>query len=151
MKDERSCDPVPLAGGLSVAQYIDQRIAELADEGIKQVEIAEVAGFKRPNVISMIKHGETKLPLEKIGTMARALRVDPRFLFELTLREYEPGLWEVAKDVFGADMFLTGHEQRLVNQLRADGVRLEAMPLDRFDDCASAVTSCFTAAPQTSA
>lgn len=142
---------MPLAGGLSVARYIDRRIAELADEGIKQVEIAEVAGFKRPNVISMIKHGETKLPLEKIGSMARALRVDPRFLFELTLREYEPGLWEVAKDVFGADMFLTGHEQRLVNRLRADGVRLEAMPLDRFDDCASAITVCLTTASKASA
>jgi hypothetical protein len=48
-------------------------------------------------------------------------------------------------------MLLTGHEQRLVNQLRAVGVRLEAMPLDRFDECTSAITSCFTAASQASA
>jgi transcriptional regulator with XRE-family HTH domain len=124
----------PLAGGLTVAMYIERRIRELAQDGVKQRDIADAAGFNRPNVLSMIKQGETKLPLDKIGRMAIALRVDRRFLFELTIWEYEPELWDIAKDVFGAEMFLTTHEQRLVNQLRTDGVRLEAIPLDEFDD-----------------
>lgn len=132
-----------LAGGLTVAQYIARRIAELADDGVKQIDIAHVAGFEKPNIITMIKQGKTKLPLDKIGRMARALKVDPRFLFELTFREYEPGLWQIAKDVFETGMFLTAHEQRLVNQLRANEARLELMTLEEFDGRAEDAVACF--------
>jgi len=132
-----------LAGGFTVAQYITHRIGELAAEGVKQIDIAKAAGFDRPNVITMIKQSKTKLPLDKIGRVARALKIDPRFLFELTMREYEPGLWHIAKDVFGASMFLTGHEQRLVNQLREVNTRLEAMTPDEFDERAEAAVACF--------
>jgi hypothetical protein len=133
----------PLAGRLTVAKYLSQRIAELAEDGVKQIEIAELAGFDKPNIITMIKQGKTRLPLDRIGLVARALKIDPRFLFELTLREYEPGLWRVAKDVFETDMFLTAHEQRLVEQLRASDARLEVLTLDEFDDRAAAAVACF--------
>ncbi len=74
----------------AVAHFITTRINEL---DLKLVDIAEVCGFPRPNVITMIKQGKTKLPLDKIGLMARALQVDPFDLFRMCMQEYLPSTW----------------------------------------------------------
>lgn len=53
-----------------------------------QREIADIAGFKNQNIITMIKQGESKLPLDRVPGMARALNVDPYELFQLALEQY---------------------------------------------------------------
>lgn len=132
-----------LTCGMTVAAFISQRIDELAEDRVKQSDIAELVGFPKPNMITMIKQGKTKLPLEKVGLMARALRVDPKSLMQLAMREYSPATWTVISDIYGADQALTSREKRLITQLRTHSAELELMPLDDFDVRADAVEAIF--------
>ena len=66
-----------------------------------QREIAEEVGFNTPNMISMLKNGDSKIPLDKIALLARALDVDPGHLLRLGLEQYWTGLAEVIDEVFG--------------------------------------------------
>lgn len=76
----------------NVAEYISWQI-QLC--GKSQTEIAQQAGFDKPNVITMIKQGKTKVPLNKIGSMAKALEIDPVHFFKLVMSEYQPDLLDI--------------------------------------------------------
>lgn len=83
-----------------LATYIANQIDALS--GIKtQREIAREAGFEKPNIISMFKTGEAKLPLDRVPGLARAMNVDPAFLFRLAMQDYWPNLEATIADVFG--------------------------------------------------
>ncbi len=67
----------------ALAQFITKRVLELRPR--TQIDIATAAGFENPNMISMLKNGATKLPLDRVLAMAAALDTDPRRLFMLAL------------------------------------------------------------------
>ena len=46
-------------------------------------ELAALVGYPVPSVVSMIKAGSMKLPLDKVPAMAAALQVDPIYLARL--------------------------------------------------------------------
>lgn len=100
---------------ISVADYIK---AQVQICGRPQTKIAEEAGFKQTNMISMLKAGKTKLPIERVSSLARALGVDARYLFTLTMREYYP---EVAAtfDELLQQPILTSNELEMVQIIRA--------------------------------
>jgi transcriptional regulator with XRE-family HTH domain len=60
--------------------------------GKTQSEVAREAGFARPNVISMMKTGRTKIPLDRIPLLAQSLGVDERRFLRIALEEYHPEL-----------------------------------------------------------
>lgn len=97
-----------------VANYIARRI-EIS--GQFQKDIAEKVGFDKPNMITMIKQGKTRLPLDKIGPMAKALEVDPVQLLKLCMEEYHPNTWKAIAPFLESAM--TSDERRLLNALRA--------------------------------
>src|SRR4051812_20486919 len=87
----------------ALSRFLDKRIAEL--RGVKtQREIAAEAGFKRSNIVSMLKRGETKVPLERIAALARALDADPAHLFRLGMIDLWPELAGVIDEIFGRQM-----------------------------------------------
>lgn len=98
----------------TVAEFITMKIAE---SGKTQKEIAEELGYEHANVISMIKTGNTKLPLDKIGKMAAALYIDPVQLLRLALDEYQPGLYAAIEDCL-ANPLLTRNERELIDAIR---------------------------------
>lgn len=64
-----------------------------------QTHIAARIGFKNPSMLSMMKRGEVKVPLDRIPSIARVLEVDPTVLFRLALEQH----WDdpsVIEDVF---------------------------------------------------
>jgi hypothetical protein len=75
----------------TVAQFIAQ---QLAISGKTQREVAIELGYGNANIISMFKLGVTKLPLNKVGPLAKALEVEPYPLLELVMHEYMPETWE---------------------------------------------------------
>lgn len=99
---------------LTVAEFIDSCINQ---RELKQVDIAEKAGFNKPNVITMIKQGKTRLPWDKIGPIAEALGTDPVQLFHMCLAEYMPDTWEKIAPYLAP--VLTPEEARVVKALRA--------------------------------
>ncbi len=69
-----------------LAKFIRQRVLKLQSTK-SQSEIAAEAGFVNPNMISMIKGGSNKLPLDRVPSLARALDCDAAFLLGLALEQ----------------------------------------------------------------
>jgi transcriptional regulator with XRE-family HTH domain len=97
----------------TVAEFVAWAIER---SGRTQKELAREIGFERPNILSMIKTGETKLPLERIPEVATALEVDPAYLMRLALCEYEPELFGIIVHTLGKP--LTRNEQAVVEAYR---------------------------------
>ena len=70
----------------TLARFVRQRVLELKPKK-SQREIASEAGFVNANMASLIKSGASKLPLDRVPAMARALECDPRRLLLLTLEQ----------------------------------------------------------------
>lgn len=45
----------------------------------------------------MLKTGDVKLPLARLGSFANAVNADPVYLLKLCLEEYYPDVWEAIK------------------------------------------------------
>ena len=98
----------------SVASFIATRIRET---GKPQKDIAREAGFDKPNIITMFKQGRTKIPLAKVGALAKALETDPVLLFRMCMSEYNPDTWGEIEPLI--DSALTSDELELIVALRA--------------------------------
>ena len=68
---------------------------------LTQREIADRVGFKHANIISMLKTGETRVPLDRIPSLAQTLGMDERLFLMVAIEEYHPGVDEVLVDVLG--------------------------------------------------
>jgi transcriptional regulator with XRE-family HTH domain len=73
----------------------------IEDSDLTQREIADRVGFKNANIISMLKTGETRVPLERIPALATTLGLDERHFLLVAIEEYHPGVHEVLIDVLG--------------------------------------------------
>jgi hypothetical protein len=105
----------PPQADTALCRFLTKQIA--ASSGIKsQREIAAEVGYDRPNVISMIKNGDTKLPLDRVPALAKALGVDSKHLFRLTLEQHHPEVARVAHEIFGN--VVSDNEMTLVRKFR---------------------------------
>ncbi|SFQ68761.1 Transcriptional regulator, contains XRE-family HTH domain [Roseivivax halotolerans] len=69
-------------------------IADALDaSGKTQREVAEEVGFPRQNVISMLRSGEMRLPIERAPALAHALGIDEKTLIRTAMTEYMPETW----------------------------------------------------------
>ena len=99
----------------SVADYLSMAI-DISD--LTQREIAEAVGYSKPNIISMMKLGQTKIPIDKIPAFARALGLDPADFTRRALREYMPEAWKAIEGAFGEAV--TQREKALLGILREE-------------------------------
>jgi len=74
-----------------LANYVERRVLELKPKK-SQLQIANEAGYLNPNMITMIKNGASKLALDRVPSMARALECDPAYLMRLALGQAEGDL-----------------------------------------------------------
>lgn len=108
--------PVAVSGKTkSVAEYVTNQINAC---GKSQIQIAEEVGFEKPNVITMIKQGKTKVPVSKIGSMANALEVDPIFFLKLCMQEYMPDFLDTIVSITEQPI-ITANELELIKAVRA--------------------------------
>lgn len=84
-----------------LAAYLTKRILELRPRKSQQ-EIANEAGFINVNMMSMLKSGKSKIPLDRVSALAKALEVDPRLLFKMAIEQssYETTS-KVIDEIFG--------------------------------------------------
>lgn len=91
----------------TVASHLEKAIAL---SGKTQREIAAKVGYANPNVISMMKQGQTKVPIEKIPALAAATGTAPGPFLALALKEYMPEAWNVLAahpEIFRSESSLT--------------------------------------------
>ncbi len=82
---------------MKVSEYITWRLQR---SGKTQAEVARDVGFSSPNIVSMLKTGKTKVPLNRVPALADTLEVPPQQLLLLCLRGYEPELMAILEEVF---------------------------------------------------
>lgn len=111
---------------VSVAQYLDNQITMSSKT---QIQISEEMGYEKPNIITMIKQGKTKLPVNKIEPMAKALGIDPVYFMRLVLQEYQPDLC-AALDAIYAGGLVTAQELAMIEAVReaSDGIDIASNP-----------------------
>lgn len=95
----------------------------IEDSDLTQREIADRVGFKNANIISMLKTGETRVPLERIPALAATLGLDERHFLLVAIEEYHPGVHEVLIDVLGLP--LSDAELGIVTMFRMASMRGE--------------------------
>ena len=83
------------------ARFIERRVLELQARKT-QSTIAAEAGFPQPNMLAMIKTGATKLPLERVPALAKALECDPAHLFVMAVEQRDSALATTLQKVFGS-------------------------------------------------
>lgn len=107
----------------NVGPYVSERIDALRGRKT-QKEIAEQAGYDHPNNISMIKSGTSKLPLDRVPALAKALECDVGELFAVALEQYFDDETIIAfRRVMTAD--LTRNELEWIEFLRAASNRTD--------------------------
>nr|WP_309504078.1 helix-turn-helix transcriptional regulator [uncultured Roseovarius sp.] len=84
-----------------LAKYVERRVLELKSKKT-QAEIAEQAGFVNPNMITMIKQGRSKVALDRVPALARALEAVPAQMMRLALEQAigQPSA-EAVVEIFG--------------------------------------------------
>ena len=99
---------------ISVADYISHQIAI---RGKSQKDIAADVGYDKPNMVTMIKQGKTKLPLNKVSLFAKSLGVDPIHLLRIAMEEYQPETLDAISKIIG-QAIISENEMRIINIIR---------------------------------
>ena len=76
----------------------------IAFSGRSQRDIAEVAGFPKPNALSMMKTGDMKVPIDRIPALADACDVDAAAFVRVAMQEYQPDVWQTILRAVGEPM-----------------------------------------------
>jgi hypothetical protein len=100
---------------ITVADYLSKQIEVC---GRTQLEISKICEFKRPQMISMMKSGAVRVPLDKVRLLAKALNVDPHYFFRIVMTEYMPQLIEFMDDA-SKQPSLTKNELEIVMAIRS--------------------------------
>ena len=90
---------------------------------LTQREIADRVGFRHANIISMLKSGDTRVPLNRIPALAQVLGMDEREFLILAIQEYHPGVHEVLVEVLGLP--LSDAELGILTMFRMAAIRGE--------------------------
>ena len=99
-----------------LAKFLETRLLELKHKKT-QAEIAEEAGFVNPNMVTMIKKGATKLPIDRVPALAKALESDPALLLRLALEQSEGSTAATAIfEIIGQPV--TKNEMAWINEVR---------------------------------
>jgi hypothetical protein len=86
--------------------------------GKTQRQITTEIGYENPNVLTLIKQGKTKLPINKVQAVAKSLGLDQTNLLRIVMSEYMPEAWDVISSVIGSG--LVSAEQQALLKLVSD-------------------------------
>ncbi|WP_301583725.1 hypothetical protein [Halomonas alkaliantarctica] len=102
-----------MLNGSSVSDFVVKRQKEL---GLANADLANALGYSNHNVITMIRSGKTRLPLDKVRPMASILDVDLAWLFRAVMSEYVPDTLAAIEQSLGA--FTSQNERNLLEVWR---------------------------------
>ena len=100
----------------ALAKFLQTRILQLKPK--TQAEIAHEAGFQNANVLSMIRSGSAKMPLDRVPALAQALECDPARLLRLALDQAVGSTAASAiVEIFGTPV--TANERGWIDEIRS--------------------------------
>ena len=122
-----------------LAKFLSDRLVEI--QGVRsQREIANIAGFTNANMITMLKQGYTKLALDRVGGLAKALDVNKADLMLLALEQFfDPA---TIREIGTAFTDFTDDERRIVSLWR---IARRSSPIAVDTDVSKKVVEAFQA------
>lgn len=96
---------------------IRDRIDELTATKTQR-EIAAEIGYDKPNLLSMYKRGEAKIPFKQLPDFSRVLSIDLALLLRASLEQRWPGEEHAIKQMI-TDRLLTANERALLKLIQA--------------------------------
>jgi hypothetical protein len=85
--------------------------------GLKNTDVQIALGYKKPNVIAMIKSGSMKFPPEKSTDLAALFKLDPAFVLRKALQESNATLYDTIQLTIGKNI-VTENEHNLLTRMR---------------------------------
>ncbi len=102
--------------GSAFSQFLTKRVLELRPVK-SQRDIAIEAGFTNVNMMSLLKSGRTKMPLDRVPALAKALDCDARRLFFLALQQGgNETTMTAVEEIFGT--VVSQHELDWIEEIR---------------------------------
>lgn len=99
--------------------------------GKSNKDLAAELGYTKPNIVSMLKNGDMKVPLPVVPRLASALHVDPGHMVRRALEEYAPEIADTLDEVAG----LATRDERKLLEIHRQVTKGSDSPLtDRFFD-----------------
>lgn len=89
--------------------------------GLSLPELAARIGFRNPSVLTMIKQGITRVPLDRIPNLSRTLGIDEREFLAVAIQEYHPGVYEILVETLGLQV--TDAELGILTMFRMANIR----------------------------
>jgi hypothetical protein len=99
----------------------------LDEANLTNPDVAQRLGYTKANVVSMIRTGSMKVPLNKLPELADMLDMSRIDLLMIALNEYDPGFLEALKRIIGEGQMVGENEMRLLTIIRS------VMPSGEFD------------------
>lgn len=97
-----------------VGTYIDMAIRAA---GKTKRQVAEEAGYKRPNIVSMLCAGEVDLSFNRVIPVANAIQADATNLLFMLIKEKHPDLHNLLNTLLG-DRLFSADEAKLIDTMR---------------------------------
>lgn len=93
-----------------MARLVTARLEDISFQK-NQREVADEVGFSNRNMLSLIKNGQTKLSLDRVPAMAKALGLDLDVVLLPALRQYyDEDVISMLRETFGKTQTRTEHE-----------------------------------------
>lgn len=86
----------------TVGEYMESQIKL---SGRTQTEIARLAGFNKPNIITMFKQHKTPVPYHRVKALSEAMGVDPKRFLVVVLNQQSPELLSCLEDLVGDEIW----------------------------------------------
>ena len=99
-----------------LARFVERRVLELKPRKTQSL-ISSEAGFAQHNMLTNIKVGNSKLPLDRVPALAKALECDPALLFMMAVEQLGGDTTELAiRKIFGT--LVTENETAWLEEIR---------------------------------
>ena len=125
-------------------------ITDLIDaKNIKQCDMAEALGFEKPNIITMFKDGTTKVPFNRVPSIAKYLGYDVKKMLDLWFEVYAPDDFAIIQKYMlpAPKSELSANEMKIIRAVRLltsykepefEGNRSQVFALKTFTDTLTA-------------
>lgn len=91
----------------------------LDEAQLSNPDVAQRLGYSKANVISMMRHGSMKVPINKIPDLADMLKMSRMDLLMMALNEYDPAFLECLKRTLGEGQTLAKNELAILEVVRS--------------------------------
>jgi hypothetical protein len=102
---------------LSVKEIMRIKMYEL---NIKNVDLQRHLGFPTPNVISMMKNGTMRVPIQHAPKIAALFEIDKLSFVRKVVEENDPTLWDALESCLGVGFSTTSNENKLLSFVRKE-------------------------------